>query len=169
MVCAARWKTVRISYSPRARSINVWSTTSPRTMVTLPAVPERASSLCGTRSRSTQTTSAPAASSRFTSQLPTRPAPPVTSTGRSRQRVIARPASFPELPRRVAARPELVQMLVLAERVHGVEEAVVLERAELAVERELLERLLLEHAVVAAEVIEPPPVEDEESGVRPLL
>src|SRR5207245_938397 len=34
MVCAARWMTVSISYSPSARSRSAWSRTSPRTTLT---------------------------------------------------------------------------------------------------------------------------------------
>ena len=47
--------------------------------------PRRTSSLCGTQSRTRQTTSAPASSSRRTSQPPTSPVAPVTRVGRSVQ------------------------------------------------------------------------------------
>ena len=65
--------------------------TSPRTTLTRSSSAERTSSDCGTQSRTRQTTSAPAASSALTSQLPTRPVAPVTKVGRSSQKLSARP------------------------------------------------------------------------------
>ena len=88
-----------ISYSPSTRSSSAWSRTSPRTIIDALEQPRRATnSLCGTQSRTRQTTSAPASSRRRTSQPPTRPVAPVTNVGRSRQNV----GSFPHLPRRVS-------------------------------------------------------------------
>jgi hypothetical protein len=54
------------------------------------------SSLRGTQSRTRQTTSAPAATKRRTSQLPTSPVPPVTNVGLSTQKELTiRPFRFP--------------------------------------------------------------------------
>src|SRR5947209_19916073 len=124
MVCAARCMTVAISYSPRARSSITWSRTSPRTIFTFSIKLVRASSLCGIQSRTRQTTSARASTRRRTSQPPTSPVAPVTNVGLSRQKELI-PALPPDLPRGLAAVPELVEHLVLAVRVHGEEEALV--------------------------------------------
>ena len=101
MVWAARWMTVSISCSPSTRSRVAWWRTSPRTTFTQPIDPLRTSSLCGTQSRTRQTTSAPSACRRLTSHPPTSPVAPVTSVGRSRQNareasVISRPSPIPE-------------------------------------------------------------------------
>ena len=86
-----------------------WSHRSPADDVARRAVPLRTSSDCGTQSRTRHVTSAPSSSSRGTSQLPTRPVPPVTNVGRSRQNgVTARPLT------QRADRPEPVQVFVVA-------------------------------------------------------
>ena len=64
--------------------------TSPRTTRTFEKSPDRASSLCGTQSRTRHTTSAFASTRRFTSQLPTvGPVPPVTNFDRSIRKMLA--------------------------------------------------------------------------------
>src|ERR1035437_6062608 len=85
IACAARWKTVSISYSPSERSSTSWSRTSPRTTVTLFSRPVPSSVLRGTQSRTSAVTLAPSSTSRRTSQPPSSPVAPVTNTGRSCQ------------------------------------------------------------------------------------
>src|SRR6266850_7528448 len=89
--------TVSISYSPRARSSRTWSRTSPRTTLTCSITPDRANSLCGTQSRTRQTTSAPELTRRRTSQPPSSPVAPVTKVGRSSQKLSIRSVRHPPL------------------------------------------------------------------------
>src|SRR5215472_16690631 len=70
----------------------------------------------------------------------------------------------PDLPRCVGAGPELIEVLVLAEGIHGEEESFVAIRHELPLAREALERLAFEDALRAGEVVENAAVEDEEAG-----
>jgi hypothetical protein len=102
-VCAAKCMTVRISYSPRVRSTRPSSQISPRTTLTFERRPLAESSDCGIQSRMMQVTSAPAATRRLTSHVPTRPVPPVTSVGRDG--AFAR-ISAPDVGRDAAARDD---------------------------------------------------------------
>src|SRR6266446_1340942 len=70
----------------------------------------------------------------------------------------------PHFPRRLLARPELVQVLVFAVSVHGEEEAVMAISHELTFARQALQRLTFEDALGPTEVIENAAVEDEEAG-----
>src|ERR1700675_4894760 len=70
----------------------------------------------------------------------------------------------PHFPRRLLARPELVQVLVFAVSVHGEEESVMAIGHELTFARQAFQRLAFENALRPAEVIEPAAIEDEEAG-----
>src|SRR4051794_21780741 len=173
IVCAARCMTVSISYSPSTRSISAASQRSPRTTLTRSSCPDVTSSDCGIQSRTRQSTSAPASTSRRTSQLPTSPVAPVTNVGLSRQNVSDIRKHLggligPDGPGGLVPRPEVVEIEVLAIGVHRVKETLVLVGDELAVMGQLLERLALQNAVrVDVEVVEHPALEDEETGVDP--
>src|SRR5687768_10024470 len=82
-LCAARWKTVRTSYSLSIRSTSAWSFTSPRTAVTSSCHAHRTG---GTSSRTSTTTRAPRARSWGVRCDPRNPVAPVSATGRSRQK-----------------------------------------------------------------------------------
>ena len=141
-VCAARWKTVSISYSPSTRSSSRLIARRRRGRSSRArAARLRTSSLAGTQSRTRQTTSAPASSSRRTSQPPTSPVAPVTSVGRSRQNAAHRPA--PSTARSPLC-PEALEQPLVAQRVHALPEAVVPVGGELAVGGQPLERVGLE-------------------------
>src|SRR6185503_1936232 len=115
--------TVSISYSPSALSSVSRSRMSPRTTFTRSRPPVRTNSLCGTQSRTRQTTSAPASRSRFTSHEPTSPVPPVTKVGRSSQKARFSPifsmADF--LPPRVGSMYEHREKYPCCARNHGEE------------------------------------------------
>ena len=132
MAWAARWMTVSVWYSPMARSRRSRSRTSPRTTRTRSMARDRTNSDCGTQSRTThdhfragrhEALSQP---SRPTDRLRRSPEP--GGPARSRR-------SFPDLPGGRVGGPQLVEVLVLAKRVHGVEEAFMPVGHELAVER----------------------------------
>ena len=166
IVCAARWKTVSISYSPSTRS-----TTAPVADVAADdrsrdsRSPLRTSSDCGTQSRTRQTTSAPASTRRRTSQPPTSPVAPVTSVGRSRQNDVLTTSVHGASP---ASQSSLEQALV-AQGVHALPEALVPIAPTAAVPPPALERVGLEAGVVAVEVVEQGRLEDEEAAVDPAL
>src|SRR5947209_1303327 len=82
--------------------------------------------------------------------------------------IVYRPSSLvPDLPGRFAARPELIQVLVLAVRVHREEEAFVAVRHQLPLARQTLKRRAFKKAVAAFEVVEEPSVENEEPRADP--
>src|SRR5262249_3112081 len=82
----------------------------------------------------------------------------------------ARTGSFvPNLPRRLAAVPEVVERLVFAIGVHCKEEALVAVDHQLSLVADLLQGFALEDAGVAVEVVEDAVVEDEEAGAGPSL
>src|SRR5919109_2437864 len=80
----------------------------------------RTSSLCGTQSRTSATTSAPAETNLAVSQLPSKPVAPVTNVGRSCQNVVISPTlsmaldpsptNFPNAARRAAC-PYIAKIL----------------------------------------------------------
>src|SRR5918992_2352892 len=76
--------------------------------------------------------------------------------------------SGPDLPGGPALGPEVVQEDRVLVGVHAVPEAAVLEGAELAVGRETLERVALQH-VVRADVVERAGLKAEEAAVDPAL
>src|SRR6266404_5802602 len=70
----------------------------------------------------------------------------------------------PHFPRRLLARPELVQILIFAVRINGKEKSVMAIGHELTFARQALQRLTFEDALGPTEVIEHAAVEDEEAG-----
>src|ERR1700676_3342599 len=70
----------------------------------------------------------------------------------------------PHFPRGLLARPEFVQILIFAVRVHGEEKSVMAIGHELTFARQPLQRLTFEDALWPAEVIEHAAVEDEKAG-----
>src|SRR6267378_7452887 len=70
----------------------------------------------------------------------------------------------PHFPGGLLARPEFVQVLIFAVRVHGEEESVMPIGHELTLASQSLQRLTFEDALRPAEVIEHATVEDEEAG-----
>src|SRR5689334_5905086 len=169
MVWAARWNTVSISYSASVRSIRSRSRISPRTTLTHSIVRLRTSSLFGTQSRTRQTTSAPALARLRVSQLPSRPVAPVMSVGRSRQkRSFSAMASLgPNLPGRLTIFPEVVQNLEFTIGVHRKKGSVVVVRHQLTLRCQPFQRLMLQNALVAIQVIEHLALEHEESCTGP--
>src|SRR5438067_10448880 len=92
----------------------------------------------------------------------------VPKRGGVRARARARAARSPQSPRRFAGGPQVVEDDGVLVRVHAVPEALVAERAQLALCGEALERGALEHAVVL-EILERAGVEAEEAAVDPVL
>src|SRR5262245_25214597 len=142
IVCAARCRTVSISYSFSARSTRSKSSTSPWTAVTAPHSGLCSTSEPGTRSRTRPTTLAPRCTSSRVVHAPRMPVQPVTNTLRSSQKLTS-----PHLPRRVAACPHVVVLDEVAVGVHALPEAGVPVQRQLPVGRQAGERRLLEHAV----------------------
>src|SRR5205809_1024207 len=71
----------------------------------------------------------------------------------------------PDLPRRVVLFPQAVQVEVVAVGVHGMPEALVQVDRELAVARELAQRLLLQEELrIVVQVVEDLALEDEEAA-----
>src|SRR5262245_21674700 len=102
------------------------------------------------------------------------PVAPVTRTRRPSSEAASftgGPASStaPRRPRRVAALPQPVQVLQVAQRVHALPEVAVLVGHELAFLRERLERLELEVRRVAGDEVERSRLEDEEAAVDPRV
>src|SRR5919112_2964724 len=73
----------------------------------------------------------------------------------------------PRRPRRLTRIPERLEHPQVAQRVHRLPEAAVLEGDELAVRREALEGLALEEDLVPGDPVEDRRLEDEEPGVHP--
>src|SRR5271166_5510124 len=73
----------------------------------------------------------------------------------------------PRFPRRLARVPELLQMTLVAQRVHRLPEALMVVHRQLAIVREPLERLPLPHRVVAVDVVADLRVEHEKAAVDP--
>src|ERR1700704_6408246 len=67
----------------------------------------------------------------------------------------------------VSALPQLLEVPLLAQRVHGLEEAVVAVRHQLAVCGQLLEHLALERRVGPGDVVQDGGLEDEEAAIDP--
>src|SRR5437588_588823 len=122
---------------------------------------------CG--SRTSATTCAPSPSSRRATQPPTTPVAPVTSTRLSRQNPLIGASVRPELPGRLAARPEVVEQPGVAQRVHALPEPGVAVGLKLALVGEALERLALEVGLVAGDVVEHGWLQDEVPPVDPAL
>src|SRR2546423_2763398 len=82
--------------------------------------------------------------------------------------IVYRPSSLvPDLPGRFAARPELIQVLVLAVSVHREEEALVAVCHQLPLVGQALKRRAFKKAVAAFEVVEEPALENEEPRADP--
>src|SRR6185437_16310834 len=77
--------------------------------------------------------------------------------------------SSPDFPRGVAALPERFQPHFVAHGVHALPEAVVLIGHQLAIARQLLQRLALELRRIAFDVVEDSRLEYEERAVDPGL
>src|SRR6185437_15849817 len=77
--------------------------------------------------------------------------------------------SLPNLPGRIAARPERLEAHLVTHGVHALPEAVVLVGHELAVARQAFQRLALEQRGIAVDVIEDARLENEEGAVDPCL
>src|SRR3954470_15809137 len=75
--------------------------------------------------------------------------------------------SLPDLPRGARTRPELLQVLAVPQRVHGLPEAGMQVRRKLALARELLHRLALPDRFVALDVVHDLWREHEEAAVDP--
>src|SRR5271155_4746207 len=70
----------------------------------------------------------------------------------------------PHFPRGLFARPELIQVLVFAVSVHGMEEPVMPIGHELTFTRQSLQRFPFEDALRAIEVIEHAAIENKKTG-----
>src|SRR4051794_32206652 len=73
---------------------------------------------------------------------------------------------FPDLPRRLAARVHVVEELLLLERVHAQEEAIVLVSDQLLLLDQPLERFL-DELLAGADHVEDRGPQDEEPGIHP--
>src|SRR5262245_22683206 len=106
------------------------------------------------------------------SHAPLKPVWPVTRTRFPSQNagvtLKAVASGLPE-PRRLAGFPELLQVVPVSQRVHGVPEAEMTVRAKLVVGREALERLTLPHCLVALQILQRPRREYEEPAVDPRV
>src|SRR5262249_29213716 len=74
---------------------------------------------------------------------------------------------FPSCPGSFSRLPHVLELLLVAKRIHASTKACVLVRHELAILRQLFERGVLEHDHVAVDVIEHFRLEYEESAVDP--
>src|SRR5688500_19120527 len=75
--------------------------------------------------------------------------------------------SRPDLPGRRARAPEVLEYVLVAQRVHVLPVAGMAPGAELAVVREALHRLTLPHGRIAFDIVEDAGLEHEESAVDP--
>src|SRR6478736_9338305 len=73
----------------------------------------------------------------------------------------------PDLPRRLAAVPQIVEIDFVPKGVHAQPETVVAVRGQLAVRRQPVERCQLEDGVVVVDVVENRRTGDKESAVDP--
>src|SRR5262249_44167596 len=78
-------------------------------------------------------------------------------------------ALLPDSPRRLVLVPQLIEIQVLAIRVHGVEEAVMTVGLELPFGGQALERLPFEDAIVVRNEIEKPTIENEVACTDPAV
>src|SRR5689334_9202989 len=148
-VWAARWNTLSTWYSFRARAISPGSQMSPWTASTRPASPSMARVEAAGSSRLIATTRAPCSSSALIVQAPSKPWPPVTRTDEPLMSPACTPRlrSTPQLPRRPAGGPQVIEHDRVLVGVHAVPEAVVAVGAQGAGRGQTRERLALEHAV----------------------
>src|ERR1700679_3425686 len=73
--------------------------------------------------------------------------------------------SLPQLPRCRAAFPQRIQMLLIAQRVHGLPEAPMHPRRQLPIRRQIFHRFLFPHRFVAFDQFQDAGIENEESAV----
>src|SRR5688572_13147428 len=110
-------------------------------------------------------TRAPSRASQTAAQAPLKPVWPVSRTRRSRQKPMSGLIALPGLPGRGAAGPQRFELLLVAQCVHWLPEAIVDEGRQLSVGGKAAERVELPRHVVALDAIEHARIEHEEAAV----